>query len=273
MAFRDLLVLVGDGSEAASSYSLWLSSACAASLTAAVPAIEPYLPAYAASEMPSDMLSQIREDAQSAADKTLHDFTKKARDAGIAVETMSFRATAGRIGDTVGRLARRFDAVILQQPDPTGVDTSDIVEGALFQSGHPIIVVPYIRAQLQIKTALIAWDGSASAARAVSDALPMLALARHVEVVTVGDKGSKNPYLSSAALARHLVHHGIAAEPKRLSGDDIDVGNMLLSHAADAGADFLVMGGYGHSRLREIVLGGVTREILRSMTVPVLMSH
>ena len=273
MAFRDLLVLVGDGSEAAGGYALWLSGACAASLTATAPTIEPSLPAYAAAEMPSSILSQISEDAQAAADRTLQDFTKKARTAGVAVETLSFKATAGRVGDAVGRLARRFDAIILQQPDPKGPDTSDILEGALFQSGHPLIVVPYIRAQPQIRTALVAWDGSASAARAVSDALPVLALARHVEVVTVGDKLGRDTHLSGAALARHLVHHGIAAEPKRLLGEDIDVANMLLSHAADAGADFLVMGGYGHSRLREIVLGGVTREILRSMTVPVLMSH
>jgi nucleotide-binding universal stress UspA family protein len=119
---------------------------------------------------------------------------------------------------------------------------------------------------------LIAWDGGRPAARAVADALPLLALVDRVEIVTVND-ASGDRHLPSENIARHLARHGIAVELKSVPRGDLDVANALLSYAGDAGADLIVMGGYGHSRLREIVLGGTTRTILQSMTVPVLMAH
>jgi nucleotide-binding universal stress UspA family protein len=273
MAYRDLLVLVGIGGDGARSYALWLAGACGATLTAAAPVVSPSLPPYIAAEMPNDVLARIQEDAETAANKALNEFMEAARQANVPAETLGFKANAGAIGDAVSRLARCFDATILPQPDPTGVDTSYIVETALFGSAHPLIIVPYIQARPEIGTALIAWDGGEPSARAVADALPILTLARRVEIVTIGNGKDESPYLSGRDLTRHLARHGIKAEPRRIARGDVDVGNILLSHAADAGADLIVMGGYGHSRLREIVLGGTTREIIRSMTVPVLMSH
>jgi nucleotide-binding universal stress UspA family protein len=152
------------------------------------------------------------------------------------------------------------------------MDTSSIIESALFGSGHPLLVVPYIRTSLEIRTALIAWDGGIQAARAASDAIPLLKYAQHVQIVTMG-KEDKKPHHSGRDLSRHLARHNIDAEVRMLPGERIDVADMLLSYAADHGVNLIVMGGYGHSRLRELVLGGTTREILRSMTVPIFMSH
>jgi nucleotide-binding universal stress UspA family protein len=273
MALKDLLVLVGPGMEPAGVYALSLSAACGASLTAAAPIIEPSLPPNLAAEFSEDVLSRIREDAEAAASKAIEEFSQAARDANASIEIVRFKALAGEVGYSFSQVARCFDAVVLPQPDPNGVDTSDIVEACLFGSGRPLIIVPYIRARSEIDSVLIAWDGSPPAARAVADTLPILALSRHVEVVTFSKGGDENPHLSGRILARHLARHGIQAEAKKLLIDDVDVANMLLSHAADTGADLIVMGGYGHSRLREMVLGGTTREVLRSMTVPVLMSH
>jgi nucleotide-binding universal stress UspA family protein len=120
---------------------------------------------------------------------------------------------------------------------------------------------------------MVCWDGSRSAARAVGDALPFLLRAEKVEVVLVASEPGKSDEIPGADIAHHLARHGLKVELKRIVAVDVDVTNTLLSHAADVGSDLLVMGGYGHSRLREFVLGGVTRGILASMTLPTLMSH
>jgi nucleotide-binding universal stress UspA family protein len=144
----------------------------------------------------------------------------------------------------------------------------------LFESGRPIIVVPYIQKEpLKLDHVTLCWDGSRAAARAIADAMPLLSRAGEVELFIVANEPGKQDEIEGADMAAHLARHGLKAEVKRTVLGDIDVADIILSHAADEGTDFLVMGGYGHSRLREFVLGGVTRTILRSMTVPVLMSH
>ena len=149
-----------------------------------------------------------------------------------------------------------------------------VIEAALFESGRPVIVVPYIqKAPLKLERVMVCWDGSRAAARAIADAIPFLERARRVEVVIIANERGKQDEIEGADMGQHLARHGLSAEVKRTVADDVDVADMLLSHAADSGTDFIVMGGYGHSRLREFVLGGVTRSILRTMTAPVLMSH
>ena len=120
---------------------------------------------------------------------------------------------------------------------------------------------------------MICWDGGRAAARAVADALPLLKKAKQVEVVIISDKPGKNDEVPGADLGQHLARHGLKVDVKRITSPDIDVPSTILSHAADLSADMIVMGGYGHSRLREFVLGGATLGLLESMTVPVLMSH
>jgi len=141
-------------------------------------------------------------------------------------------------------------------------------------AGRPVVLVPYIeKAGLTLDRVMVCWDGSRAGARAVGDALPLLARARAIEVVTVASERPKSDDLPGVDIGQHLARHGLKVEVKRIVATDSDVASTLLSHAADTSADFMVMGGYGHSRLREFVLGGVTRDILQAMTVPVLMSH
>jgi nucleotide-binding universal stress UspA family protein len=148
-----------------------------------------------------------------------------------------------------------------------------VIEGALFESGRPLVVVPYIqRRGITLERVLACWDGSRTAARAIGDAMPFLERAKAVEVVIVAEE-RKSEEMTGANMSAHLVRHGVAASVKRIAKGDIAIQDALLSYAADSGADFMVMGGYGHSRLREFILGGVTRGILASMTLPVLMSH
>jgi len=121
----------------------------------------------------------------------------------------------------------------------------------------------------------VAWNGSRESVRAVNDAIPLLVDAKRVSVLALNpsDGGRIHGDLPSADICLHLSRHGIRAEAQMLSARDIDAGDMLLSCVADDSADLLVMGAYGQPRFREMVLGGATRQILKQMTVPVLMSH
>jgi nucleotide-binding universal stress UspA family protein len=149
-----------------------------------------------------------------------------------------------------------------------------MIEGALFGAGRPLIVVPQAQTQgLKLDRVIICWDGSRPAARAIADALPILQRAKTIEVVVVTGERDKSGEITGTNMRRHLGRHGISVEIKHITGGGSGVQSAILSHAAESGTDFMVLGGYGHSRLREFILGGVTRSILRSMTVPVLMSH
>jgi nucleotide-binding universal stress UspA family protein len=137
-----------------------------------------------------------------------------------------------------------------------------------------VLVVPYIqKGGLKLDNVLVCWDASRNAARAIADALPLLKRAKTIDVVIVASERPKSDEIPGADIGQHLARHGLKIEVKRIVATDTDVANTILSHAADSSADFIVMGGYGHSRLREFILGGATRGILSSMTVPTLMSH
>jgi nucleotide-binding universal stress UspA family protein len=135
-----------------------------------------------------------------------------------------------------------------------------------------VLVVPYIGApQFKVDRALIAWDGSASAARAVHAALPLLRLAKQVEVLmlTSGEPADG----AGVGLARYLARHNLRTELRHTTRGGIGVADALLNFVSDNAHDWVVMGAYGHSRLRQAVFGGTTRNVLAEMTVPVLMTH
>jgi len=182
-------------------------------------------------------------------------------------------------GRALLRRAAVHDLLVLGQPDPGDPLASQrraIVEDVLLHSPRPTLVVPHAgRFEDFGHEALLAWDGSHGAARAVADALPILRRARAVHVVQfdrhVGQGGGIEP-ASLRGVVRWLGRHGIEAQGDvRYTG--VDIGNALLSHAADVGADLLVMGCWGHARWAERLLGGATRTVMATMTVPVLTSH
>jgi nucleotide-binding universal stress UspA family protein len=176
---------------------------------------------------------------------------------------------------SLARRALLADLLVLGQHEPGARDVgvpADFVESVLIQSGTPALVLPYVSAQSTLGTcALVAWKANAASARALRAALPMLQFANEVHVVS-WDAGSEDESEPDAA-ASFLRRHGIASRVHRAKANDVEVGERLLSKAADVDADLLVMGCYGRSRARELVLGGVTRTVLRSMTLPVLMTH
>lgn len=214
-------------------------------------------------------------DYKEQAAATLDRFSEAADRAAISFERIMASVDLANAGDRFGGIARRFDLSIVAQPEAEKAAVEKmIVSGAIFDSGRPVIVVPYIQtAPFKLDRVMICWDNSRPAARAIADAMPLLGLARSTEVVTVVEDALNEDEPDRADIGQHLTRHGLSVNINRIVREKIDVASALLSHAADSGADLIVMGAYGHSRLREFILGGVTQSMLRSMTVPVLMSH
>lgn len=190
-----------------------------------------------------------------------------------------FHEVAGDPLATLCLYSRCFDLLLAGQPSPADPESLSrgVADGLVMDAGCPVLWVPWAGVPERIGTrVLVAWNGSRQAARALRGALPLLARAGSVEVLTVGaiEGGAEAAESSPLDVRRHLACHGIEAGLRALpASDEVGAGEEILSRAADAGADLVVMGAWGHSRLRELVLGGATREMLDHMTVPVLMSH
>ena len=225
--------------------------------------------------IPSDVIEAQRSESERAAKAAVRKFDEAARRAGVLAEGRLLNVPLGNAPNSLAQLARRFDLTVIDQPEPERPALDRLmVEAALFETGRPVLVVPYIqRTGLTLDRVMLCWDGSRCAARAAADALPFIVLGKAVEVVIVANEEAKSDEMPGADIAHHLARHGAKVELKRIVRAETDVANIILSHAADTSADFLVMGGYGHSRLREFILGGVTRGILGSMTVPTVLSH
>jgi nucleotide-binding universal stress UspA family protein len=162
------------------------------------------------------------------------------------------------------------------QSEPNGVDNDDMIEASLFDSGRPLIVVPYIQKEgLKLDHVVCCWDGSRAAARAINDGLPLLVKAATVDLLIVVNEKTNTPpnEIRGVEMAKHLARHDVKVQIVTIPAADIDVSKAILSYVADISGTLIVMGGYGHPRLRELILGGVTRDMLKSMTVPVFMSH
>ena len=213
-----------------------------------------------------------QERAQERADAAIAVFETEAKLARIAYGARTHVAIPAEAGQTIETLSRLYDMTIVLQPDTSHTSyDNEIAQHILINSGGPVLMVPYIhKGPLDTHHIGIAWDGSRLAARAMRDAIPFLSGAKAVTVIAINEEASE---ASSDQLAAHLGRRGIAARVQRLTTERGDVQSAILSIAAENNMGLLVMGGYGHSRLHERILGGVTRSMLDSMTVPVLMSH
>jgi nucleotide-binding universal stress UspA family protein len=258
----------------AAEYAISIAATFGAHITGISFVYEPVIPDGTFGGVPADLIELQREENSKVASEAVSRFDAGIKKAGISAETRVLDATFGGAATRFAQIARRFDlAVVGQAQREGGAGDELMIEGGLFESGRPIVVVPYIQQRgLTLERVLACWDGSRTAARAIGDAMPFLERAKAVDIVIVTEE-RKSEEMTGTNMCAHLARHGVAASAKRVTKGDIAIEDALLSYAADSGADFMVMGGYGHSRLREFILGGVTRGILASMTVPVLMSH
>jgi nucleotide-binding universal stress UspA family protein len=222
-----------------------------------------------------ELFDVMRRDALAEAEGLRAPFEETLRREAIEGEWCIVEGTGA---EQIARHGRMVDLIVLGQADPDegAPAATAMIEGALFASGRPVLVVPHSgQFETPGRRVLIGWADRREATRVVHDALPLLATCEAATVLTVSmqeelDAAGEPP---GSGIVRHLTRHGVPVTAEHTVAGGLDVADLLLNHASENSADLLVIGAYGHSRLRELVLGGVTRTILRQMTLPVLMSH
>ena len=276
MSFKTILVHIDAGQRCSARVDLAIKLALKhdAHLVGlqAFPPFEP--PGYVMAEMGPAIIDAQRQVAAAEIARAETEFAKQASGAGL--RNVEWRNAIDDPVDAMTLHARYADLLVIGQTDDSDVPhtPSDFPERLVLAAGRPVLIMPSIGSFPSVgKRILVAWNPSREATRAVTDAIPLLRLADNVHVMAVNPKSGEHGAVAGADIGLYLARHGVRVEVKTDHGAEIDVGNELLSRAADLDADLIVMGGYGHSRLKEWVLGGATRTILESMTVPVLMSH
>jgi nucleotide-binding universal stress UspA family protein len=239
--------------------------------------VEPsgYLPSAARSEVQEKLLRELQQKVtDEATQQARARFDSVVRPAGL--QRAEWRTAKGDRAEAVALHARYADLVIINQTDPEAPDATHFGDSVLLAAGRPVLLVPYVGEGRRFgQHALVCWNASREASRALTDALPLLKRAEKVSVLTVNASPTPGGHGDSPGsdIALYLARHGVNAVTTQTASADVDVGSLILSRAFDIGADLIVMGAYGHSRTREIVMGGATRTLLQSMTAPVLMSH
>ncbi len=277
MTYKDIVVHIDHHKPCAArlAAAIGIAQAFDARLTGVFVRARPYIPPYAEAQISPEILEAQAKDLEAMAAKAGKAFEAATAKAGVKTE---WRSIEGSSLDVLNLHARYYDLVVVGQGNPQDIllpGDRDMPDDLIMTCGRPTIVVPYVGDYPKIGgNVMVAWDGSATATRAVHDAMPFLKAAKSVKVM-VANPRTLLPDIGDAPgadIAAHLARHGVRAEADHVQ-TDIDPGAMLLSRAADMDIDLLVMGAYGHARWREVVLGGVTDHILNHMTVPVVMSH
>jgi nucleotide-binding universal stress UspA family protein len=246
-----------------------------AHLTGIALAFQPIIPVYTVAPVPTDFIVSAQKHAAAHAKAATEGFEAIASAAGILFEGRSMESTAGDGFVGAVRSFRLSDLVVVGQQDPNRLEPmrEGLIEALLFQAGVPVFLVPYSgTGDFRLKHVVIGWDGGAAAARAVRTSLPLLRQAETVQVVTIAEE-RKQSGIVGTDIGRYLARHDLDVEIRQLDSPTGDTAATLLDFATQEEADWIVMGAYGHSRMREFFLGGVTRGILSSATVPVYMAH
>lgn len=277
MAYRDLLLMLDNtrGASIRTDATLQFAKRHGSTIDALHLSVRQEIPGYVAAEITSDVLSMRDEAIAKETAAAEQEFRAACETTGVKGRFGHMTGSPGDLSDATIAAGRLSDLVVLGQPDEEegGWLGPWLLESVLLGCGRPVLLVPYIGAHETVgKRVLVAWDGGREAARAVGDALPLLMTADQVTVVSVNrDFDSQKP--GTAAITEHLKRHGVPAKNHDAKVEDISATDYMLNRASDEGADLLVMGAYAHSRIRELVLGGMTRRMLRHMTVPIFMSH
>ena len=233
----------------------------------------PTVPDFVGAQVPVEVYESIAAQTRAALETARDAFTETCRKAGRE-DRSEWQQVRGDPASALASAARCVDLIVIGQsePDRDPAHIAALPDDLVLTAGRPILTVPYIGVKKKIgQSVLVAWSDTRESARAVMDALPILQSARSVTLLTVNPEDEFS--LPGADIARWLAEHGVETELTRMTADSIDIADAILNQVSESGADLIVMGGYGHSRLRETVLGGTTRTILRQMTVPTLLAH
>ncbi len=275
MALKDILVHVDNSKQCEQRLEVAINLAAAhhAHLTGLYVRTSPRVPQFVRVQFGPQVQTLQAQFADESTRQAQELFERKLSKSGLNCE---WRVGEGDLFDIVATHARYVDVTIVGQRDPDGDDEQPLADHLILGGGRPVLVVPFAgKFDRPIESVIVAWNASREATRAVNDALPLLRAAKNVVVLAVNPNAGPAGHgeVPGADICLHLARHGVNAEAKAVKADDMHAGAALMSRAADENADLIVMGGYGRSRLRELVLGGVTKHVLDHMTVPVLMSH
>lgn len=236
------------------------------------------VPIVAPMEIPDPVSVQALQDmAREETQQAESIFREHARKENVSYEWRSFVTGAGFNSQAIIDSARSVDLVIAVQtnPDQRSEHRADL-ETFLFESGRPVVMIPYVQKEPKpIKRVLIAWNGSREAARATFDALPLLKSADQVEIFSVDpvEMGTQSADLAGSEIAATLARHGVRATIATDITNGVSAASVIENRLSDSSIDLLVMGAYNHSRLWEMLFGGVTRSVMESMTAPTLLSR
>ena len=220
-------------------------------------------------------IAALMDQARASGDKMEKTIVDRLKRYDVAIKLRSFDILESDIADVAVREARCADTFVLIRPNGSQ-DPDRLVEGILFGSGRHILLVPEVERPKSIvfDRVLVAWNASRESTRAVAEAMPYVRIAKDVSVVMVADEHRKKMEgIEGDAIKKHLKPHGVAAEFHRVKCSNGNVGETLLSEAKKARSDLIVLGAYGHTRLREMLLGGVTYHLMHNSPVPLLMAH
>ena len=225
----------------------------------------------------ADIWVKERQNDLEALAKRVDEVELVVKDANISATVISEYPEAARLGHVIGRHARYTDATIIGSSLlRNDLLKTTVVDGALFESGRSVLIVPNgAKPTLRPKSVLLAWNSRLECARAAREALDIMASAEEVHVTLVDPDTSsiENGPEPGADIGSYLAHHGIKVYVDRLPSGGNSIAGVLKQHATDVSADLIVMGGYGHSRTREWIFGGVTRSMIDDPSLPVLMVH
>ena len=274
MAFKDILVHVDTSPAAAIRMETAIGMAEAddghlVGLYVSQPII---IPGYVSTQLSPELIEAHLKAGLEAASHAEATFKEAVRRSGISNE---WRYAEGDRPEMLASNARYCDVTVVGQHDPKMM-LDGLPDRFILSAGRPTLVVPYEGSYPTVgKVVLVAWDASRLAARTVNDALPLLVDAREVHVIAINPKGGTEAHgeVPCADICHHLARHKVKAIGHTAYAEDMESGALLLARLGSLGADLLVMGGYGHARWRELVMGGMTRYVLANMQVPVLMSH
>lgn len=277
MPIKDILTILDlAGDQPAAKYALEFGRNHDAHVTGLAVSFEPVVPAFAAAPMPVDYLQAAHDQAIAAANEAKKEFDELARLAGVNNESRVSEILTGGPLENVLVHCRPTDMVVIGQANPDRPEPMRelLIETVLFESGVPVLLVPYIGStSFQPKNVLVGWDGSSTATRAIHSALPVLEKADEITLLVIEKSSNAANGQPGADVANYLARHNMKVTIKVITNPQTGIADTVLNHVSESGNDLVVMGGYGHSRMREFLFGGATREILESMTVPVLMAH
>ena len=254
-----------------------ICSAMGAHLAVLVLGIAPPPPASPYGVVSNDIWAGEIRDGQSSAQSRAEAVTARLGAAGVSCTVDAHYIDRGTVATLAARFARYADLTLIPPKSSDGEATQSwVLNGALFESGRPVLLLPAGEVRFpDPRRVLIAWDASVEASKAVRDAIEIMVAAEGVDIVLIDPVPSFEGHgpEPGADLAAYLARHGIATTVHRLPREGREVGDILNRSAIDLGADLLVMGGFGHSRLRQRIFGGTTTSMISDAAVPVLMAH